>query len=239
MSTYHYIALSMFVVLALFDYFGRGHELDTVPRWRFLGIISTLSYFAIITYAPLLWDSVLGQYRLIPADQFPFWLQVVGGLFVYELGVYWWHRTMHSSDWLWRHTHQLHHSAERVDIWGAFWFHPLDSMCWALLGSLTLVWVMGISAEAGLIVSSIGTFPAIFQHVNIKTPQWLGYIVQRPESHSVHHQRGVHAFNYGDLPIFDILFGTFRNPKDWQDQAGFHAGSTSQLGEMLAFRKIS
>jgi sterol desaturase/sphingolipid hydroxylase (fatty acid hydroxylase superfamily) len=79
----------------------------------------------------------------------------------------------------------------------------------------------------------------MFQHVNIKTPQWLGYIVQRPESHSVHHQRGLHAYNYGDLPIFDIIFGTFRNPKDWQEEAGFHPGSTRQIGEMLAFKKIS
>jgi hypothetical protein len=30
---------------------------------------------------------------------------------------------------------------------------------------------------------------AVFQHTNIRTPQLLGYIVQRPESHSVHHAR--------------------------------------------------
>lgn len=127
MSTYHYIALGMFIILALLDYIGRGSRLDDVPGWRLRGTVSTISYFAILTYAPLLWDSALGQYRLIPADTYPLWMQVVGGLFVYELGVDWWHRTMHRFDWLWRHTHQMHHSAERVDIWGAFWFHPLDS----------------------------------------------------------------------------------------------------------------
>ncbi|MFN5904183.1 MAG: sterol desaturase family protein [Novosphingobium sp.] len=169
----------------------------------------------------------------------PLWLQVVGGFLIYELGVYWWHRTMHASDWLWRHTHQLHHSAERVDVWGAFWFHPLDSAGWALLGSLALVWLFGVSAEAALIINVIGTFPPIFQHLNIRTPQWVGYFLQRPESHSVHHQRGLHAYNYGDLPIFDILFGTFRNPKEWQEEAGFHEGSSRQIAEMLAFRKIS
>lgn len=239
MTTYHYIAFGMFALLALIDHFGRGHKLAAVANWRLLGTISMLSYFAILTYAPLLWDSLLGQYRIIPADQLPLWLQVVGGLFFYELGVYWWHRTMHASDWLWRHTHQLHHSAERVDIWGAFWFHPLDSAAWALLGSLALVWLFGVSAEAGLIINVLGTFPAMFQHLNIRTPQWVGYFLQRPESHSIHHQRGLHAYNYGDLPIFDILFGTFRNAKEWQEEAGFHEGSTRQIGEMLAFRKIS
>ena len=127
----------------------------------------------------------------------------------------------------------------RSDIWGAFWFHPLDSLGWALLGSLSLVWIMGVSAEAALIISIAATFPAMFQHVNVRTPRWLGYIVQRPESHSIHHQRGVHAFNYGDIPLFDMLFGTFRNPAEWQEVAGFHEGSTTEIGSLLAFRKIS
>ncbi len=86
MGTYHYIALSMFVLLALLDFVGRGHQLAKVPGWHLLGTLSALSYFAIITYAPLLWDAVLGQYRLIPADTYPLWAQVIGGLFVYELG---------------------------------------------------------------------------------------------------------------------------------------------------------
>ncbi|MFM5931815.1 MAG: sterol desaturase family protein, partial [Novosphingobium sp.] len=110
---------------------------------------------------------------------------------------------------------------------------------WALLGSLSLVLVMGVSAEAALIINVAATFPAMFQHVNLRTPRWLGYIVQRPESHSIHHQRGVHAYNYGDIPLFDMIFGTFRNPEKWEESAGFHKGSTRQIGEMLAFRKIS
>ena len=54
-----------------------------------------------------------------------------------------------------------------------------------------------------------------------------------------HHQRGVHAYNYADIPLFDMLFGTFRNPEEWQETAGFHKGSTTQIGSLLAFRKIS
>ena len=239
MGTYHYIAFAMFAVLAVLDHFGRGHRLDDVRFWPLLGMASTLAYFAILTYAPLMWDEWLGQYRLFKADGLPFWAQIVLAFFVYELGVYAWHRTMHSVDWLWRLTHQMHHSAERLDIWGAFWFHPLDSLGWAFLGSFCLVLVIGVSAEAALVVNVLATFPSMFQHVNIRTPRWLGYIVQRPESHSIHHQRGVHAFNYGDLPLFDILFGTFRNPAEWQDKAGFHDGSTNQLVPMMTFRKIS
>jgi sterol desaturase/sphingolipid hydroxylase (fatty acid hydroxylase superfamily) len=53
----------------------------------------------------------------------------------------------------------------------------------------------------------------MFQHANLRTPRWLGYIIQRPESHGIHHERGLHAFNYADLPLWDMVFGTFRNPR--------------------------
>ena len=79
----------------------------------------------------------------------------------------------------------------------------------------------------------------MFQHANIKTPRWLGYIVQRPESHCVHHERGVHRFNYSDLPLWDMVFGTFRNPAEWQGEAGFYKGASSRVLEMLAFQDVS
>lgn len=47
-------------------------------------------------------------------------------MLVYELLVYAWHRTMHRVHWIWRSFHQMHHSAERVDSYGAFYFSPLD-----------------------------------------------------------------------------------------------------------------
>ena len=63
--------------------------------------------------------------------------------------------------------------------------------------------------------------------------------MQRPESHSVHHGRGMHHYNYSDLPLFDILFGTFRNPKDFVRESGFYEGASAKLPQMLAFRDIA
>jgi sterol desaturase/sphingolipid hydroxylase (fatty acid hydroxylase superfamily) len=79
----------------------------------------------------------------------------------------------------------------------------------------------------------------VFQHANIRTPQWLGYVIQRPESHSVHHQRGVHAWNYADLPLFDLLLGTFRNPPTHAREQGFWDGASRQVPAMLVFRDIA
>jgi sterol desaturase/sphingolipid hydroxylase (fatty acid hydroxylase superfamily) len=133
----------------------------------------------------------------------------------------------------------MHHSAERVDIWGAFYFHPFDMVGWALVGSMALVLGIGLTAEAAIVVAVLATFCSMFQHANISTTRWLGYIVTRPESHSVHHQRDVHAYNYGDIPLFDILFGTFHNPREFTGEVGFFDGSSRKIGPMLIGREIA
>jgi sterol desaturase/sphingolipid hydroxylase (fatty acid hydroxylase superfamily) len=82
-------------------------------------------------------------------------------------------------------------------------------------------------------------FLSIFQHSNIRTPQWLGYIVQRPESHTHHHARGIHRNNYSDLPLFDIIFGTFRNPATFEHETGFYNGASKRMWDMLRARDVS
>lgn len=238
MNIFHYIAIGLFAIFAIADYLFRARRFPSVRAWKMLGVASMLLYFAIATFSPFLWDGWLGNHQLFDASALPFALQLVTGFLVLELGVYLWHRTMHNSEPLWRAMHQMHHSAERVDIWGAFYFHPLDMVGWAFLGSLCLVGVVGLTPEATLIVSIMAVFCAMFQHANLKTPYWLGFIVTRPESHALHHERGVHAWNYGDIPLWDMLFGTFRNPPRWNGEAGFHEGSTHQWS-MLLGRKVA
>ena len=63
--------------------------------------------------------------------------------------------------------------------------------------------------------------------------------MQRPESHSLHHARGVHRHNYSDLPLWDIVFGTFRNPLDFAAETGFHPGASAQIPQMLLFRDVA
>lgn len=238
-GSYHYAALGLFAAFVALDLAVRAQPWPQVRGWRVMAVLSFLFYLAAATFGPLMWDEWLGRYRLFDATVLPFWAQVLGGFLVLELGVYAWHRTMHNVPVLWRWFHQMHHSAERLDIWGAFWFHPLDSLAWALLGSLALVLGFGLSGEAALVVNLLALFPSMFQHANIRTPRWVGYIVQRPESHSLHHKRGHHANNYGDLPLFDMIFGTFANPKDFEPEVGFHNGGSRHLGAMLRGKAIA
>ncbi len=163
------------------------------------------------------------------------------GVLVYEFFHYVYHRSAHRFDWLWRFSHQMHHSAESLDAWGAYYLHPVDAAIFTTISSLVLFPLLGLSAEAGAWAAAALTFFAIVQHAHIRTPRWLGYFIQRPESHAIHHQRGVHAFNYADLPLWDMVFGTFRNPADdaVRPLQGFHDGASARIAEMLVFKDVS
>src|SRR5690606_36306975 len=127
----------------------------------------------------------------------------------------------------------MHHSAESLDAFGAYFLHPVDTFAFTSIGTLVSVNVLGLSLEAALLLNFWLVFNAMFQHANIHTPRWLGYLIQRPESHALHHGRGVHRYNYADLPLLDMLFGTFRNPERYDRPVGLHTGASSRWFEML------
>jgi sterol desaturase/sphingolipid hydroxylase (fatty acid hydroxylase superfamily) len=49
----------------------------------------------------------------------------------------------------------------------------------------------------------------------------------------------VHRYNYADLPVFDMLFGTFRNPVGYTGESGFYNGASARVADMLLFRDVS
>jgi hypothetical protein len=57
--------------------------------------------------------------------------------------------------------------------------------------------------------------------------------------HSCHHERGVHARNYADLPVIDLLFGTFHNPSDFAPATGFSDGGSLRVLELLLGRDVA
>jgi sterol desaturase/sphingolipid hydroxylase (fatty acid hydroxylase superfamily) len=230
---------AIFFALMLVEALAPARPLPAIRGWKWRGLAAFVVYFFLSSYLPLLWTESLAAYQLFDLTRLGTWGGAVVGVLVYEFGVYVWHRTMHSTTLLWRGFHQMHHSAERIDTFGAFWFSPLDMVGWTALSSLALTLVVGITAEATTVVLLATTLLSIFQHANIRTPRGLGYFVQRPEAHSYHHERGVHARNYSDLPLFDLLFGTFHNPRDFAPAAGFYDGASERVVDMLVARDVS
>ena len=233
------IVLAMYAGLMIWEGIAPARSLPKVKFWKLKGMIAFVIFFFLSTYFPLLWDGYLAKYQLFDLTFLGTAWGVIVGVLIYELGLYLWHRTMHNNDALWKIFHQMHHSAERLDSYGAFYFSPIDMIGFTFLGSLCLVLIAGFTPEATTLIILGTTFLAIFQHSNIKTPSWIGYIVQRPEAHTYHHARGIHADNYADLPIIDMIFGTFRNPKSYDHETGFYPGGSSKVKDMLLFKDIS
>ena len=50
---------------------------------------------------------------------------------------------------------------------------------------------------------------------------------------------GVHYYNYADLAVWDMLFGTFRNPRRFLGECGFDAGADRRMGAMFAFADVN
>lgn len=213
------ITLAMLPAFLLLDTLYRAHRPAGVAGWRRRAFAVTAFNFALSLVVGAAWARLFGGRSLIDSSG----LGTVGGaalgVMVYEFVHYWYHRSAHRFDCLWRLGHQMHHSAESLDVWGAYFLHPVDAALFVSASSLVLYPLLGLGPEAGASAAAVLTFAALFQHANVRTPHWLGWLVQRPESHAVHHARGVHAYNYADLPLWDIVFGTFRSPRQTDRRA--------------------
>lgn len=231
--------LGLYAAMMLWEALAPARPLPRIRGWRARALVSFVLFFYLSSYLPLFWDSYLATFQLFDLSGLGTVAGAAVGLVVYEGLLYAWHRTMHQSDTLWRLFHQMHHSAERIDTFGAFYFSPMDMIGFTFLGSLSLSLVVGLSPGAVTLFLFVTLFLGIFQHANLKTPRWVGYLIQRPESHSVHHERGRHRYNYSDLPVFDMLFGTFRNPAGYPAEAGFYDGASARIVDMLLLRDVS
>lgn len=233
------MVIAMYAGLMIWEAVFPARELPKVMFWKLKGILSFIIFFYLSSYLPLFIDPFLGAYQLVDLSAVGTVVGALFGLLLYEFALYIWHRGMHSSNFLWRTFHQMHHSAERLDTYGAFFFSPMDMVGFTVLGSLCFALLVGLPPEAITLVLLSTNFLAIFQHANIRTPSWLGYIIQRPESHTYHHAKGIHRHNYSDLPIFDLIFGTFENPKLYVHETGFYEGASDKIKEMLIFKDVS
>ena len=115
----------------------------------------------------------------------------------------------------------------------AFYKHPLEILMDSLISSVVIYLLVGLGPAAGAAAMVLSGIGELFYHWNVKTPHWLGFIFQRPESHLVHHQEALHDYNYSDLPLWDMVFGTFRNPREWDKRCGLGEKNELRLREML------
>ncbi len=163
-------------------------------------------------------------------------LQVAANFLVSTFVFYWWHRLRHESDFWWLATHQFHHSPSRIETITAFYKHPTEVALDTVLNLSLSFLLLGVSIEAFVAHTACIASSQFFVHMNVATPRWVGYFIQRPEMHRIHHEYGVHKNNYADLPLWDMLFGTYRNPATVAIDCGFDRDREQRIVDMLSFK---
>jgi sterol desaturase/sphingolipid hydroxylase (fatty acid hydroxylase superfamily) len=233
------IVLCAAVAMLLAELARSGRSWPRVRGWWLRAVLLNGVQAAIVYLAGVAWDGWMLEHRPWSADGLGVAAGAGLGYLVITLLYYWWHRLRHEIPLLWRWLHQVHHSPQRIEILTTFYKHPLEILCNGLLSSAILYWIVGVGAEAATLAVLLTGLAELFYHWNVATPRWLGFLIQRPESHCVHHQEGLHAYNYSDLPLWDMLFGTFRNPLRFDARCGFGPFDEQRLAEMLVGVDVS
>ncbi|HEU5321631.1 MAG TPA: sterol desaturase family protein [Methylomirabilota bacterium] len=210
-----------------------GRPWPRVAGWWARALSLNALQAAMVFVAGAAWDGWMLRHRPWSADGLGVPAGALLGYLVVTFVYYWWHRWRHEVGWLWRWLHQVHHSPQRIEVITSFYKHPLELLANGVLSSAIVYLVVGLGPAAASTAVLLTGLAELFYHWNVRTPPWLGYLIQRPESHCVHHQEGLHAFNYADLPLWDMLFGTFRNPGAWRGRCGFGPAGEPRLLAML------
>src|SRR5262249_47745676 len=151
-----------FVALLLVERIFPARELPKVRFWLLKGIVFFVLGGIINAVVPALLARAVRPHT--PLD-----LSVLGDLgggilafLASDFVAYCMHRTLHNVPWLWRWTHQMHHSAERVDVAGGSYFHPFDFLL--EIGMVTVVVLaLGVTPNAAALAGYIGFCAGMFQ----------------------------------------------------------------------------
>ena len=205
------IIASFFVLLGIEAIRPSRREMPQVTGWRLIGIVGFALSLSVMAFSPLI---ILPWFAGVSPLDLSGWgnWAALPAIMLTSFILYWTHRIQHRFDLLWRlGGHQLHHSVVRIDVSSAYIFHPIDVFV-QTAASLFAAVVLGLTPMAGALAGVIYFWIGTYQHLNVDTPRWTGRLIQRPEAHMFHHQFNVHARNFGDLPVWDMLFGTYHNP---------------------------
>jgi sterol desaturase/sphingolipid hydroxylase (fatty acid hydroxylase superfamily) len=176
---------------------------------------------------------------LLPAPTGPleFAARVLLILVVLDFLAYWAHRLQHAVPAFWAF-HRMHHDERHLNASTGMRQHWLQLPFLQIVVMLPVAWLFGLDALSPAVVW-IPAAVSMFQHMNVRlqmgraTPLLMG-----PQLHRLHHSSDARFYNsnYATiLPLWDLLFGTYRAPRAGQfDPAGVAGvGPTHTVGRAL------
>ncbi|MDQ3047925.1 MAG: sterol desaturase family protein [Bacteroidota bacterium] len=234
-----YIVIAIGLFFIILERIIPDQKLPEAKGWWLRVCLINCFQIGIVLLGTYSWDQwFINQHIINLAEHFSPFASALISYFIITFIFYWWHRWRHEVNWLWLLCHQLHHSASRIETITSFYKHPveiiLDSILICIINNL-----LGIGIEGAAFVLLLTACAEYFYHMNIRTPHWIGYVFQRPEMHRIHHEKGKHFSNFSDLPVWDMLFGTFKNPKENVKACGFTPEREQQFGDILLFKNVN
>lgn len=183
------------------------------PALQFVGLVVAI-VFGLLSFA---WLPGLLVRPLV--GQLPPLAQVLGGFLAFDFLVYWAHRWGHTVPLFWRF-HSVHHSTTHLDWISGVRAHPFDGIF--IAPAIVFLVAAGVDNAVTGVLAVVQFFVGLGAHLNIRfrlRPLWK--VVMTPEFHHWHHERAreAHHTNYSTfLPLWDIMFGTYRMPRDERPQ---------------------
>ncbi len=155
------------------------------------------------------------QWGVLNLVAFPYWLNVLVSLLLFDLMIYGQHVMVHHVPLLWRF-HKVHHADLDLDATSGLRFHTVEILFSMALKCLAAIG-LGAPPEAIILFEVILNASSIFNHSNLFIPlkmdRFLRWIIVTPDMHRVHHSiiRSETNRNFGfNLPWWDWLFRTYQ-----------------------------
>ena len=202
----------------------RGEALGKVRQLRNIAmtLISSAIVFLVLPVTAVAFAVQIAamEIGLFNALSWPAGIEIVAGVILLDLAIYWQHRWFHVVPVLWR-MHRVHHSDIGFDTTLGLRFHPAEILL-SMLYKLALVAVLGIAPLTILLYEVLLASFALLTHADIALPpHWdrrLRRVFVTPDWHRVHHSvhRDETDSNYGNiLSLWDRLFASYRaQPRD-------------------------
>jgi len=216
--------IALFVIIVPFEKMFQRHDqkirregLRTDLTYALVGApLTAAGTFVAIVIALMIFPLYLPALLMRPFVTLqPGWLLITEGFLLADISIYWAHRLHHEVGFLWRF-HSIHHSSKKMDWISGIRQHPFDGFI--IIGPAAFLLVAGFPLEAVGAFAVVQAILGLVAHANVR---WrlrpLHKIVMTPEFHHWHHANypdSIHTNYSVFLPIWDIIWGTYRMPAD-------------------------
>jgi sterol desaturase/sphingolipid hydroxylase (fatty acid hydroxylase superfamily) len=154
------------------------------------------------------------SWGLLPRFPLPYFVDVIIGIILLDLAIYWQHVFSHKIPLLWR-LHRVHHADRDFDVTTGIRFHPIEIVL-SIFYKCIIIFLLGPVVLSIILFEIILNASALFNHANVKIPtgldKWLRLIIVTPDMHRVHHSSIPHETNsnYGFcLSVWDKIFHSY------------------------------